>query len=224
MLCCWGEVEFVALIFVTVADDVFLWSFEWELFREETEEALWIAPPSLTPEWCSADEFWTEAVDAEALDEALESFTEDKEAIEFLLKDLSTAESKEDVEKDMEEVCSESGAELQEAVRWEETALSEGRLWSFPLEELCGGEQEEAAGGDDGVERGEPGSAAGEEGGEVWDSSFFSEECEDKDSWLPIGVLELLLKVSPEGGTETKHHKLKDKTTAELSWASQTTA
>lgn len=207
MLCCWGEVEFVALLFVTVADDVFLWSSERGLFREETEDALWAAPPSSTHEGRSAEEFWTEAVDAEGLDEAPESFMEDKEAIEFLLKDLSTAESNEDVEEDMEEVCSDSGAEVQEeeAVRWEERALSEGCLWSFPLEELCGGEQEEAAGGDDGVAGGEPGSAAGEDGGEVWDSSFFSEECEDRDSWLPIGVLELLLNVSPEGGNETKH-------------------
>lgn len=68
-------------------------------------------------------------MDADALDGDLDSFTEDKEAIEFLLKDLSTAESKEDVEEDIKEVCSDSGVEVQEAevVRWE-GGLSEGCL------------------------------------------------------------------------------------------------
>lgn len=200
-LCCW-EVEFVSLLFVTITEDVFFWSSEW---GEETEDAFWTGPPSLTHEGHSADRFWTEAVDADALDGDLDSFIEDKEANEFLLKDLSTAESKEDVEQDIKEVCSESGAGVQEAeaVR-REGGLSEGCLWSFS----CGGEQEDAAGGD---VVGGSGWAAGEDGGEVWDSSFFSEECEDKDSWLPIGVLELLLNVSPDGGQEVKSYKLTER-------------
>lgn len=44
----------------------------------------------------------------------------------------------------------------------------------------------------------EPACAVGEDGGEVGDNPFFSEECEDRDSWLPIGVVPgLLLNVSP---------------------------
>lgn len=67
-------------------------------------------------------------------------------------------------------------------------------FWSPPLVEgWSGGEQEEAVGGEDKLW-----SAAGEDGGEVWDSPFFSEEWEDRDSWLPMGVvLGLLLNVSP---------------------------
>lgn len=44
-------------------------------------------------------------------------------------------------------------------------------------------------------------SAAGDDGGELGDKPFFSEECDDRDPWLPIGVvLELLLlNVSPGG-------------------------
>jgi len=180
------------------------------LFREETEAALWTGPHSLGEEGGSTEECWMEAADADALEGDLDSFAEEKEAAEFLLKDFSTAESKEDVEEDTEEVCSAwaSGVEIQEeeGVRWGEGGPSDGSLWSFPLEELCGGEQEEAAGGDGCVVGGEPGSAAGEHEGDVWDNPFFSEEWEDRDSRLPIGVVSgLLLNVSPEN-TKKKCH------------------
>lgn len=60
------------------------------------------------------------------------------------------------------------------------------------------GEQEGASGGDTCAVEDELGSLAGEDGGEVRDNPFFSDECEDKDSWLPIGVVPgLLLNVSP---------------------------
>lgn len=47
--------------------------------------------------------------------------------------------------------------------------------------------------------------AGGEDGDAVSDAPFFSEECEDSDSWLPVGVVPglLLLKVSP--GAENTH-------------------
>lgn len=64
------------------------------------------------------------------------------------------------------------------------------------------GEEEEAVGGDGCTVEEEPGSAAGEEGG---DNSFFSHD-DDRDSWLPTGVvLELLLNVSPGRKKERSH-------------------
>lgn len=93
-----------------------------------------------------------EAVDADALEGDLDSFTEEKEAVEFLLNDLSTAESKEEVEEDMEEGWSAGGSRV----------LSDAAVWSFPLEE-----SRVSAGRDDCVVTGESGSAAGEDGGEV---------------------------------------------------------
>lgn len=49
-------------------------------------------------------------------------------------------------------------------------------FWSLPLEEQWEVEQEEAAAGDTCGGEDEPGSAGGEDGGEVWDRPFFSEE------------------------------------------------
>lgn len=47
-----------------------------------------------------------EAVDVEAMEGDLDSFTDDKEAVEFPLTDrLLSVESKEDVEEDTEEAC-----------------------------------------------------------------------------------------------------------------------
>lgn len=74
-------------------------------------------------------------------------------------------------------------------------------------------EPEEAAGENAGAEEDEPASAVGEDGGEVWVSPFFSEECEDRDSRLPIGVVPgLLLNVSPGGrrGNKSHHNILTD--------------
>lgn len=63
-------------------------------------------------------------------------------------------------------------------------------------------EQEEGSGGDVGA-AGDEEVVAGERGGEVLDSPFFSEEWEERDSRLPIGVvLGLLLNVSPSGGEQ----------------------
>lgn len=57
-------------------------------------------------------------------------------------------------------------------------------------------EEEAAAGGDEGEEEEQGASAEGDDGG---DNPFFSEECEERDSWLPVGVVPglLLLNVSP---------------------------
>lgn len=187
----------------------FLPSTEWVLFREETDATLWTGPASLSEEARSTDEFWAEEVDVEALEGDPDSFPEAKESTEFLLIDFSTAESKEDVEEETEDVCwvGVSWVDVQDAEgrRWGEEALSVGGFWPFPF---CGSEQEEAAGGEDCFDEGELGSAAGEDGGEVWDNPFFSEECEDRDSWLPIGVvLELLLNVSPRRRNGNKPFK-----------------
>lgn len=47
-----------------------------------------------------------EMVDEEVMEGDLDSFTDDKEAVEFLLTDrFLSAESKEDIEEDTEEVC-----------------------------------------------------------------------------------------------------------------------
>lgn len=159
------------------------------------------------------EEGMVETIDEEALEADLDSFTDDKEAVEFPLTDglLSAVESKEDVEEDTEEVfwAGVSWEEVQEEEggNWGEAALSVGRFWSFPFEEMWDGKQEETSGGDGCAVEDEPGSAAGEEGGEVWDNPFFSDECEDRDSWLPIGVvLELLLNVSPGNKKRNKSH------------------
>lgn len=184
------------------------------LFREETDDTLWTGWPTLREEVHSTEACWAEVVDVEALEGDLDSLTDDKEAVAFPLTDwLLSAESKEDMEEDTEEVCwvGMSWDEVQEeehGVRWGEAALSDGLFWSLPFEELWEGEKEEAAGGDAGAVEDELGSAAGEDGGEVWDNPFFSEECEDRDSWLPIGVvLGLLLNVSPgERNGKTSHN------------------
>lgn len=61
-----------------------------------------------------------EAVDEEAMEGHLDSFTDDKEAVEFpLIERVLSAESKEDVEEDREEVCW-AGAS------WEEVQEEEG--------------------------------------------------------------------------------------------------
>lgn len=144
-----------------------------------------------------------ETVDEEALEGEFDSLTDDKVAVELPLADtvLST-ESKEDMEEDTEEVCwagfSWEEVQEEEGVRWGEATLSADCFWSFPFEQLWDGEQEEAAGGDAGAAENAPESAGGEDGGELRDKPFFSEEWEDRDSWLPIGVvLGLLLNVSP---------------------------
>ncbi len=149
-----------------------------------------------------------EAVEDETTEGDLDSFTDDKDALEFPLTFLS-AETREDMEEDTEEVCwAEKGWEEvqeEEDVWWGEAVLSAGCFWSFPFEEVWDGEQEEGTGGDTCAAGDALGSAAGEDGGDIWDKSFFSEECEDRDSWLPMGVVPgLLLNVSPEG-TETNH-------------------
>lgn len=152
---------------------------------DETEAVL-LAGPSTPAE----DERWAGGLDPAPLERDFDSFREYKEAVEFLLKDFSTAESNEDVEEDTEDVCSTgaSGAADQEVVDWgwAEGAPSDRCVWS-----------DGAAGGDTGS--GGSGSAAGEDGDDVWDNPFFSEEWEDRDSRLPMGVAPgLLLKVSPE--------------------------
>lgn len=200
---CWGEVESVTLVSVTVGE-AFLWSTEWVLFTEDTDDTLCIGRPSLREEARSTEECWMEAEDKEATEGDLDSFTEDMEAVEFSLTDrVLSAESKEDMEEDTEEV-SWAGVSweevLEEGVRWGEAATSVECFWSFPFEELRDGEQEDATGGDTCAVVDKSGSMAGEDGPEVWENPFFSEECEDRDSWLPIGVvLELLLNVSPGG-------------------------
>lgn len=61
-----------------------------------------------------------EAVDEEAMEGDLDSFTDDKEAVEFPLTDrLLSVESKEDMEEDTEEVC-------WAALSWEEVQEEEG--------------------------------------------------------------------------------------------------
>lgn len=75
------------------------------LFRDETEDPLWMRRPSLREETCSIEEHSVEATD-EAPDGTLDSFTEDKEASEFPLADkVLSVDSKEDMEEDTEEVC-----------------------------------------------------------------------------------------------------------------------
>lgn len=108
----------------------------------------------------------------EALEGDLDSLTDDKEAVEFPPTDkLLSAESKEDVKEDTEEVfwagvSWEEVQEDEEGVSWGEATLSVGRFSSLPFEELWEGE---ATGGEAGAveEEEEPGSAAGEDGGEV---------------------------------------------------------
>lgn len=69
----------------------------------------------------SIEEGWVEMVDEEALEGDLDSFTDDKEAVEFPLTDrlLSAAEIKEDVDDDTEEVC-------WAVASWEEVQEEEG--------------------------------------------------------------------------------------------------
>lgn len=75
------------------------------LFRDETEDPLWMRRPSLREETCSIEEHRVEATD-EAPDGTLDSFTEDKEASEFPLADkVLSVDSKEDMEEDTEDVC-----------------------------------------------------------------------------------------------------------------------
>lgn len=134
------------------------------LFKEEADDARWIGRPSLSEEARSTAGRWMEAVDEEAAEGVLDSFTDDKEAEEFPLADsVLSVESKEDTEDDTEEVCW-VGVSWEEG--WEEAAASAGCFWSVPFKEWWDGEQEEAAGGDAGdVE--ELASAVGEDGGEV---------------------------------------------------------
>lgn len=85
---------------------------------EETETVLFTGP--------SEDERWTEGLDPSPLERDFDSFREYKEAVEFLLKDFSTAESNEDVDEETEDVCSAgaSGAP-EEGWRWGEGAASD---------------------------------------------------------------------------------------------------
>lgn len=54
----------------------------------------------------STDDRWVEALDEEAREGDLDSFTDDKEASEFPLADrVLSVDSKEDVEEDREEAC-----------------------------------------------------------------------------------------------------------------------
>lgn len=89
----------------------------------------------------------------DVLEGDLDSLTDDREAAEFPLTDFSTAESREDVEEDREEACwvGVGSAEVQEeeALRRGEGPLPFASFSSFSLEELCGGEHGEAAGGGD---------------------------------------------------------------------------
>lgn len=166
------------------------------LFREEADDTRLIGRPSFREDARSTEERWIDATDEEATEGHLDSFTDDKEADEFPLTDtVLSAEIKEEIEEDTEEVCWVR-VSLEEGVRWEEAVESVWCFWSFPFEEAWDMEREEAAGV--GAVEDEPACAVGEDGGEVWDNPFFSEECEDRDSWLPIGVVPgLLLNVSP---------------------------
>lgn len=98
------------------------------LFRDETDATLCTGPPSLKEEVHSTDKCWMEAVDTEVLEGDLDSFTEDKEAVEFPFMERSTAESKEEVEEDREEVCcaglSSAEAQEEEGMRGGEAVLS----------------------------------------------------------------------------------------------------
>lgn len=72
-----------------------------------------------------------EAVDEEAMEGVLDSFTDDKEVVEFPLTDrVLSVDSKEDVEEDTEEACwagvSWEEVQEEEGVRLEEAALSLG--------------------------------------------------------------------------------------------------
>lgn len=153
-----------------------------------------------------------EAMEEEPIEGDLDSVAHDKEAVEFPLTGrVLSAESKEDMEEDTEEVCwvgvSWEEVQEEEGVRWEEATLSVGCFWSFPFKEWLDGEQDKAAGADTGAVEDELACTVGEDGGEFWDNPFFSEECEDRDSWLPIGVVPgLLLNVSPGGRHENKSH------------------
>lgn len=152
--------------------------------------------PSLREEARSTEEHCVEVTD-EAPEGPLDSFIEDKEAFEFPLADkVLSVDSKEDMEEDTEEVCWvevswEEGQE-EDVARWGDALVS---FWSLPLEQYW----EEAAGGDAVAAEDRLASVVGEDGGEersVW--PFFSDEWEDRDSRLPIGVVSgLLLKVSP---------------------------
>lgn len=154
--------------------------------------------PSLREETCSIEEHSVEATD-EAPDGTLDSFTEDKEASEFPLADkVLSVDSKEDMEEDTEEVCwvEVSWEEVQEedVLRWGEAPVS---FWSLPFEQPWEG----ATGGDAFAAEDTLASVVGEDGGdERTVCPFFSEEWEDRDSRLPIGVVSgLLLYVSPAG-------------------------
>lgn len=161
--------------------------------------------PSLRGEARSTEEHWVEETD-EAPEGTLDSFIDDKEAFEFPLADkVLSVDSKEDMEEDTEEVCwvEVSWEEVQEedAGSWGEALLS---FWSLPFEQHW----EEAAGGGAIAAEDRLASAVGEDGGEERSvCPFFSEEWEDRDSRLPIGVVSgLLLKVSPT----SRHGKIKD--------------
>lgn len=90
------------------------------LFREETDDTLGTGRPSLREEVSSTEERWMEVVDEEAMEGDVDSFTDDKEAVELPLTDrVLSAESKEDAEEDTEEVC-------WAGVSWEEAREEEG--------------------------------------------------------------------------------------------------
>lgn len=169
-----------------------------------------MAGPSFWEETRSTEESCMEVVDEEGLEREFESLTDDKEAVELPLTDtVFSAEIKEDNEEEPEAGFGCEEVKEEEGGTWGDATLSVGCFWSFPFEQLWNGEQEAAVGGDAGVPVDAPGSAGGEDGGELWDKAFFSEEWEDRDSWLPIGVvLGLLLNVSPEGRKSKKHHKV----------------
>ena len=78
----------------------------------------------------------------------------------------------------------------------EEAALGagdgeEGTSVRAPASRPLGGEREGGSGGGSGADGGEAAgrAAGGEEGGEVLEKPFCSEEWEERDSWLPRGVL-----------------------------------
>lgn len=156
--------------------------------------------PSLREE-ARSTEHCVDATD-EAPEGTRDSFTDDNEAFESPLADkVLSVDSKEDMEDDTEEVCwvEVSWEEVQEGdvARWPEAAAS---FWSLPFEWWdC---WEEAAGGDVVAAGDTLASVVGEDGGEERRvCPFFSEEWEDKDSRLPIGVVSgLLLNVSPAKG------------------------